>query len=68
MLECAKVEMPIPALMDYLFIRLAKYRKEHSSEAHLDVTKYFESVQKQHRLWNTKISPSHVDVVEQRVL
>lgn len=68
MLECAKIEMPIPALIDYLFIRLAKYRNEHSSEPHLDVQKYFESVQKQHRLWNTKISSSHINAVEQRVL
>lgn len=46
MLECAKVEMPIPALLDYLHIRLAKYRMHHESEAHLDTLKYFESVQK----------------------
>lgn len=68
MLECAKVEMPFPALLDYLHIRLAKYRMHHESEAHLDTLKYFESVQKQHRLWKNKILPSHIDAVEQRVL
>lgn len=68
MLECAKVEMPIPALLDYLHIRLAKYRMHHESEAHLDTLKYFESVQKQHRLWSNKILPTHIDAVEQRVL